>query len=77
MIVVRYHRAQVDDFIAIADNIEDSFPQVIVEGMENGDELNPGKIDIMLGDSPVCSVDSGSPSHEAIVEKVGKMLLNM
>lgn len=72
--MVRYHRAQVDDFIAIADDVEDSFPQVIVEGIELDEEDTLGKIDILLGDRPVCSVDSGTSSHEAILEKVGKML---
>ena len=36
--VVRYARAQVDDFIEIADAIEEQFPHVVVEGVEDDDD---------------------------------------
>lgn len=75
MVVVRYHRALVDDFISIADCIEDMYPKVIVEGIEyEGDEATSGKIDIVLGDRPICSVDPGTSSHEMILDKLGDAL---
>ena len=34
MVVVRYAPACVDDFIRVADELEDTFPGIIVEGVE-------------------------------------------
>jgi hypothetical protein len=40
-VLVRYDRARVDDFIEMADCIEERFPQVLVEGEEYEEEMSP------------------------------------
>lgn len=74
-ILVKYDRARVDDFIEIADCIEERFPQVMVEGEEYEEEMSPlDQIHVSLnGERIAFSADSctsdTSPVHIPILMK--------
>ena len=69
--MVEYDSAQVDRFIEAADEIEDAFPGLIVEGIEVEDR--PGAFDVLLEDgTEVFRVNSASgnadiPSNDELV----------
>lgn len=58
--VIEYDPAEVDRFIEVADAVEDSFPGVMVEGVEV--EGRPGAFDVALEDGT--TVFSASPQQE-------------
>lgn len=67
-VLVKYDRARVDDFIEIADNIEEAFPQVIVEGIECEDGASlEGQIHVSLnGETIPSSADSGAAGESDV-----------
>jgi hypothetical protein len=56
-VVVRYARAQVDDFIDIADAIEEQYPHVVVEGVEDDNDTE-SMIQVTVDDRPIVHVSS-------------------
>jgi len=49
VVVVTYAPAHVDDFIRVADELEDAFPGLIVEGVEDVEREGVSVLEVSLG----------------------------